>query len=159
MLNSPSFTIQATTSQELMAEPIVPDVAINICENCIPEAKHLPRQWTQDGVHVSVREVPCSGKTDSQYLLHTLEGVTRGVCTVACPMGECRLAQGNYRAEVRIRTMQRLLEEIGLEPERVEFLISSPEGSFEDLERHVRGSVKRLSALGPSALQAVQRLS
>jgi coenzyme F420-reducing hydrogenase delta subunit len=142
-----------------MAEPFVPDVAINICENCIPEAQHLPRQWTQDGVHVLVREVPCSGKTDSQYLLHTLEGVTFGVCTVACPHGSCRLAQGNYRAEVRIRTMQRLLEEIGLEPERVEFLLSSPEGSFDDLERHVRGAVKRLGALGPSALQSAQRLT
>jgi hypothetical protein len=50
--------------------------------------------------------------------------------------------------------MQRLLAEIGLEPERVEFLISSPEGSFDDLERHVRGAVKRLKALGTSALQS-----
>ena len=139
-----------------MAEPVVPDVAVNICENCIPEAGHLPRQWSQDGVHVIVREVPCSGKTDSQYLLHTLEDVTLGVCTIACPPGECRLAQGNYRAEVRIRTMHRLLEEIGLEPERVEFLQFSPESSYDDLERLVRGAVKRLNALGPSALQTVQ---
>lgn len=103
-----------------------------------------------------VREVPCSGKTDSQYLLRQLEGVTRGVCTVACRPGDCRLAQGNYRAEVRVRTAQRLLEEIGLEPERVEFLHFSHEDSFEYLERLVRGAVKRLSALGPSALQTVQ---
>jgi coenzyme F420-reducing hydrogenase delta subunit len=142
-----------------MAEPVVPDVAVNICENCIPEARHLPRQWTQDGVHVLVREVPCSGKTDSQYLLHTLEGVKHGVWTVACPHGECRLSQGNYRAEVRTRTTQKLLEEIGLEPERVEFLISSPEGSFDDLERHVRGAVKRLGVLGTSALQSTRRLT
>jgi coenzyme F420-reducing hydrogenase delta subunit len=139
-----------------MAEPVVPDVAINICENCIPEARHLPRQWTQDGAHVLVREVPCGGKTDSQYLLHTMESVTRGVCTIACPPGQCRLAQGNYRAEVRIRTMHRLLEEIGLEPERVEFLQFSPDRSYDDLERLVRGSVKRLCALGPSALTTVQ---
>ena len=136
-----------------MTEPVVPDVAVNICENCIPEAKHLPRQWTQDGVHVVVREVPCSGKTDGQYLFHTLESVKHGVCTVACPRGECRLAQGNHRAELRIRTAQRLLEEIGLEPERVELLYSSPSGSFDDLERLLRSSVKRLGALGPSALQ------
>lgn len=139
-----------------MAEPVVPDVAINICEHCIPEAKHLPRQWTQDGVHVLVREVPCSGKTDSQYLFHTLESVKHGVCTVACPRGSCRLSQGNYRADLRIRTVQRLLEEIGLEPERVEFLYSAPEGSFDDLERLVRGAVKRLGALGPSPLRTVQ---
>lgn len=139
-----------------MAEPVVPDVAINICENCIPKAKHLPHQWTQDGVHVVVREVPCSGKTDTQYLFHTLEGVKLGVCTVGCPMGACHLAQGNYRAEVRIRTAQRLLEEVGLEPERVQFLFFSPERSFEELERLVRGAVDRLSALGSSPLRTVE---
>jgi coenzyme F420-reducing hydrogenase delta subunit len=139
-----------------MAEPVVPDVVINICENCIPEAGHLLRQWTQDGVHVVVREVPCSGKTNSQYLLHTLEGVTRGVCTIACRQGECLLAQGNSRAEVRIHTIHRLMEEIGLEPERAEFLHFSRDDTFENLERHVRRAVKRLCALGPSALQTVQ---
>jgi coenzyme F420-reducing hydrogenase delta subunit len=139
-----------------MAEPVVPDVAVNICENCIPEARHLPRQWNQDGVHVLVREMPCSGKTDSQYLLHTLEGVTYGVCTVACKSGACKLAQGNNRAEVRIRTIHKLMEEIGLEPERIEFLRYSPDGLFDELERHVRGAVKRLCALGPSALQTVE---
>ena len=139
-----------------MAEPVVPDVAINICENCIPEAKHLPRQWNQDGVHVLVREVPCSGKTDGQYLFHTLESVKHGVCTVTCARGLCRLTQGNHRAELRIRTAQRLLEEIGLEPERDQLLYSSPEGSFDDLERHVRGAVTRLAALGPSALQTAK---
>jgi coenzyme F420-reducing hydrogenase delta subunit len=139
-----------------MAEPVVPDVAVNICKSCIPEARHLPRQWSQDGVHVLVREVPCSGKIDSQYLLHTLEDVTHGLCTIACPHGECRLAQGNYRAEVRLRTVHRLMEEIGLEPERAEFLHFSSEDSFEGLERLIRGAVTRLSGLGPSALQTVQ---
>lgn len=139
-----------------MAEPVVPDVAISICEDCIPEAKHLPRQWTQDGVHVVVREIPCSGKTDGQYLFHTMESAKNGVCTVACARGLCRLAQGNHRAEVRIRTAQRLLEEIGIEPERIELLYSSPEGSFDDLERHVRGAVKRLARLDPCALQTAE---
>lgn len=153
MFKAPRFTSELKTIAQ-MAEPIVPDVAINICENCIPEAGRLPRQWTQDGVHVLVREVPCAGKIDGQYLLHTLEDVTRGVCTIACRPGDCRLTQGNRRAEVRVRTMQRLLEEVGLEPERVEFLYSSPSGSFTDLERHVHRAVKRLSALGVSPLQA-----
>jgi len=85
-----------------------------------------------------------------------MESAKNGVCTVACARGLCRLAQGNHRAEVRIRTAQRLLEEIGLEPERIDLLYSSPEGSFDNLERHVRGAVKRLAALGPCALQTAE---
>ena len=68
----------------------------------------------------------------------------------------CRLSQGNHRAELRIRTAQMLLEEIGLEAERVEFLHSSPEGSFDDLKKLVHGSVRRLGTLGPSALQVAK---
>jgi coenzyme F420-reducing hydrogenase delta subunit len=52
--------------------------------------------------------------------------------------------------------MHRLIEEIGLEPERAEFLHFSRDDEFENLERLVSRAVKRLCALGPSALQTVQ---
>ena len=98
-----------------MADPVSADAIIYVCHNCIPQGGRLPRQWKQDGIHVLVREVPCTGKMDAQYLFHALEAGIRGICVVACPKGECRLGQGNYRAEVRIHTVQRLLEEIGIE--------------------------------------------
>jgi F420-non-reducing hydrogenase iron-sulfur subunit len=132
-----------------MAEFLTPDVIVHICTNCIPAGGRLPRQWTQDGSQVLVREVPCSGKTDLQYLMHALEGGSRGLCVVACPEGECRLAQGNYRAEVRIRTVRRLLTEIGIEPERVELVRCSPDAPADDLCALVEGVVGRICALGP----------
>ncbi len=101
-----------------------------------------------------VREVPCSGKMEGQYLLHALEGGVRGLCVVACPKGECRLAQGNYRAEVRIGTLRRLLTEIGLEPQRIELLHASPDGPFEQFEGMVRDAVERFCALGESPIRA-----
>ena len=55
-------------------EPVSPDVIVYVCTNCIPRGGRLPRQWRQDAAHVLVREVPCSGKMDGQYLLHALEG-------------------------------------------------------------------------------------
>ncbi len=76
---------------------MTPDVVVYVCCNCIPQGKRLPRQWTQQGAHVLVREVPCSGKMDAQYLMHAIEGGVRGLCVVACPKGECHLAQGNIR--------------------------------------------------------------
>ncbi len=72
------------------------------------------------------------------------------MCVVACPKGECRLAQGNYRAEVRVRMVRKLLGEIGLEPERSELLHCSPEDSFDSLEESVHQAVNRLCALGPT---------
>jgi len=131
-----------------MAQPACPDVIVYICCNCIPQGRRLLRQWEQDGAHVLVREVPCSGKMDAQYLFHALEGGGRGCCVVACPQGECHLAQGNYRAQIRIRTVQRLLGEIGLEPGRVELLHFSPNDSLDRLEQLVRDAVQRVCVVG-----------
>ncbi len=137
-----------------MPEPVSPDVIAFVCRNAIPEGEHLPRQWRQDGVHVVVREVPCSGKMDGQYLFHALEGGVMGLCVVACPKGSCRLAQGNYRAEIRIGTVRRLLAEIGIEPERAELINCSADDTAERLEGLVRGAVERFSALGESPIRA-----
>ena len=81
-----------------MAVSVSPDVIVYVCTNCIPQGGRLPRQWLQGGARVRVHEIPCSGKMDGQYLFHALEGGARGICVVACPKGECHLAQGNYRA-------------------------------------------------------------
>jgi F420-non-reducing hydrogenase iron-sulfur subunit len=138
-----------------MAEPDAPNVVIDICHNSIPPQGHLSRQWTQDGLRVLVREVPCSGKIDGQYILHAIEGVSHGLCVVACPAGRCRLAQGNLRAQVRMRTVQRLLEEVGLEPERAVLLYTNQEETLREIERRIREAVQTLIRLGPSALHNV----
>jgi coenzyme F420-reducing hydrogenase delta subunit len=93
---------------------------------------------------------------DCQYLFHALEGGTRGVCVVACPKGECHLAQGNYRAEIRVRTVQRLLQEIGLEPQRAELLHGSADDPPQEIERRVRGAVERICAYGESPLRTAR---
>jgi coenzyme F420-reducing hydrogenase delta subunit len=131
-----------------------PDIVVYLCSNCIPSAAGLPRQWSQDASQVLVREVPCSGKMDGQYLLHGLEGGAAGVCVVACPKGECHLAQGNYRAEIRLRTLQRLLAEIGLQPERVELVHCSTTDPPDQFESRVRQAVGRIARLGESPLRS-----
>jgi F420-non-reducing hydrogenase iron-sulfur subunit len=139
-----------------MEVALSPDVVVYVCTNFIPHGCRLPRQWSQDGAKVLVREVPCSGKMDGQYLFHALEGGSRGICVVGCPKGECHLAQGNYRAEIRVCTVQRLLLEIGLEPQRAELVHSSPDDQPEQLEQLIRGAVERICAVGPSPLHAAR---
>ena len=137
-----------------MAEPVCPGVAVYACVNSIPAGEHLPRQWMQGGIHVQVREIPCSGKIDVQYLMHVLEGGARGLCVVTCPKGECQMAQGNYRAEVRVATIRKLLEEIGMEPARAELVHNSPEDPLDQLEKAVRDAVERICAVGDTPMRA-----
>ena len=129
-----------------------PDVVVYVCHRSIPDGARLRRQWKHEGARGVVHAVPCSGKMDGQYLFHALEGGARGLCIVACPKGECHLSQGNYRAAIRIRTVQRLLAEAGLEPERAELVHCSPNDPPEQFDETVRGAVGRLCALGESPL-------
>jgi F420-non-reducing hydrogenase iron-sulfur subunit len=137
------------TEKAGMNESSQADVSVYVCHRCLPEGGHLPRQWTQDGVRVRVVALPCGGKTDIQYLFHALEGGAQGLLVVTCAQGECRLAQGNYRAEIRVRTVRRLLAEIGMEPERVA-LVRCSQG--DDLKRLVRKAVEQFHALGESPI-------
>jgi F420-non-reducing hydrogenase iron-sulfur subunit len=126
-----------------------PDVVVYVCANCLPPASALPRQWKHCGAHVIVRQMPCSGKVDVQYLFHAIEGGARGLCIVTCPKGECHLAQGNYRAEVRIRTVQRLLCEIDIDPQRAVLLHCSPSDPAQQVKQQIEDAVAGLCELEP----------
>ncbi len=132
-----------------MSETLQSEILVFICHQCIPAGTRVPRQWTEDGVHVRTLELPCSGKTDAQYLFHSVEGGARGLLVVTCPKGDCHLAQGNYRAEMRVKTVQRLLSEIGMESERAVLVHCGPQ---DDLEGMIRAEVSKLCALGESPL-------
>jgi F420-non-reducing hydrogenase iron-sulfur subunit len=133
-----------------MTATVSPDIIVYVCHRSIPQGAPLPRQWMQNGLRVVLHEVPCSGKMDGQYLMHALEGGACGVCVVSCPKGECRLGQGNYRAEIRIHTIQRLLGEVGLEPERAQQVHFSSEDSREQFDQIIRAFVERICTLGKS---------
>jgi len=136
-----------------MSNTFCPDVIVFLCHNCIPEGENLPRQFQEDGIRVKVVEAPCSGKTDALYLFHLFEAGGAGLCVIACPPGKCQLAQGNYRARIRVQTVQRLLSEIGLERERVELVQSSADDPPGHLESLIREAVQRFRALGENPLR------
>jgi F420-non-reducing hydrogenase iron-sulfur subunit len=141
-------------------ELVDPNILVYICQCCVPEDGSLPRQWKQEGTHVLVREVPCSGKIDVQYVFHALEAGGQGLCVVTCSRGNCSLGEGNYRAEVRVRTVRRLLAEIGIEPERVELLRRASDDPLgERVGELVRGAVQRLCTLGESPIRAADALT
>lgn len=125
------------------------DVIVYLCNNCIPEGVRLPRQWVQNNIHVKVITIPCSGKITTQYLFHAFEGGKHAVCVITCPKGECTLSQGNYRAQIRVENVKRLLQEIGLEPERIALSQYSPEQN-PSLQDMIHNTVDAFSKIGIS---------
>jgi len=102
---------------------------------------------------VSIRVVryPCTGKVDVAHLLRALEDGADGVCVIGCLEGNCHYEKGNLYAKRRVYYAKKLIEEVGLEPERVEmFNLSSSEGPrFAEVATLMTERIRRL---GPTAI-------
>jgi len=102
--------------------------------------------------NVRVLRLPCTGKVEIDYILAAFERGVDGVIVAGCPEGDCHHQEGNLRARRRVERTKLLLEEIGLEPDRLEmFNLSSADGArFAEI---VSEMSQRLTELGPSPLR------
>jgi F420-non-reducing hydrogenase iron-sulfur subunit len=79
---------------------------------------------------VRILRLPCTGKVEVNHLLAAFERGADGVIVAGCLEGGCHFQEGNLRARRRVERTREILEEIGMEPERLEmFNLSSAEGS------------------------------
>jgi F420-non-reducing hydrogenase iron-sulfur subunit len=102
--------------------------------------------------NVRVLRLPCTGKTEVNYILAAFERGVDGVIVAGCLEGGCHFLEGNLRARKRVERARQILAEIGLEPERLEmFNLSSAEGPrFAQIVTEMN---QRLVKLGPSPLR------
>jgi F420-non-reducing hydrogenase iron-sulfur subunit len=102
---------------------------------------------------VDVEKVPCLGKIDPRYLLRAFEGGCDAVCLVGCPVGKCRTMDGNLRAQKRVAFVREILEEIGLNAERVFLYLREPM-KMQEAQELMREFVSAARVLGASELRA-----
>jgi coenzyme F420-reducing hydrogenase delta subunit len=102
--------------------------------------------------NVRVLRLPCTGRVEVDHILTAFERGADGVMVVGCLEGGCHFLEGNLRARKRVERAEKLLGEIGLEPERLTmYNLSSAEGGrFVEI---VTEMTQRLKRLGPSPLR------
>jgi F420-non-reducing hydrogenase iron-sulfur subunit len=98
--------------------------------------------------NVRVLRFPCTGKIEPNYILTAFEHGVDGVMVAGCLEGGCHFLEGNLRARRRIERVRQLLDEIGIEPERLEmFNLSSAEGPrFAAIATEMSQRIARLGA-------------
>jgi coenzyme F420-reducing hydrogenase delta subunit len=84
--------------------------------------------------------------------MRALESGADKVYLVTCPEGTCRYLEGNLRAQKRIVFTQELIEEIGLERERLELILTS-EGNPVTVDEIARDLLNREASVGPSPVR------
>jgi F420-non-reducing hydrogenase iron-sulfur subunit len=96
--------------------------------------------------NVEIIRVPCTGRVDIIHLLKTLEDGADGVYVAGCMEGDCHFISGNLKARRRVEYVQKVLEELGVEKERVAmYNLSAAQGPrFVEIAKEYVGIVKEL---------------
>lgn len=140
-----------------MEREIVPDfepVIVGLCcHYCAFAAADLAGSLRlQYPPNIRIVRLPCTGKVDVILILKAFEEGADGVFVAGCLEGNCHFDKGNLYAKRRVYYAKKLLQEVGIEPERVEmFNLSSSEGPrFAEIARMMTERIKRL---GPSPIK------
>lgn len=98
--------------------------------------------------NVKTIRVMCSGRVDPMFVLKALKEGADGVLVSGCHPGDCHYVNGNMYARRRFAVLKKLLEYIGIEPDRFQVSwVSASEGAkFAQVIDEVTESVR---ALGP----------
>jgi coenzyme F420-reducing hydrogenase delta subunit/ferredoxin len=95
----------------------------------------------------------CSGRVDLEFVLRAFSNGTDGVFIAGCRLNECNyITHGNYYALNMVLLCKRIMEHIGLNPERLKIqFLSSAEGTlFAEVMNEFGNKVKELGPLGQS---------
>lgn len=99
--------------------------------------------------NVRVLRVPCSCRVNPQFVLRAFERGIDGVLVAGCHPGDCHYTTGNYYTRRRFLLTKRLLEFVGIDPERFHVRwISGAEGpKFQEVVTEITEQIK---AIGPN---------
>lgn len=99
-----------------------------------------------------VIRVMCSGRIDPAFVLMAfLEGAD-AVLVTGCHINDCHYIDANYKTKNRFEFLEEMVDELGLEPERLrlEWISASEGGKFTNAIKEVSENIKKI---GPSPLR------
>jgi F420-non-reducing hydrogenase iron-sulfur subunit len=126
-----------------------PKAVAFLCKWCSSAGSDLAgvsrMQYPPNAVPITVA---CSGSVSPSHILYAFRNGADGVLVSGCHPGDCHYMKGNMFARRKLALMQRLLEYVGIEPDRFRMSwVSAAEGA--KFARVVTEFVRDLRRLGP----------
>ncbi len=127
-----------------------PKLMVFLCNWCSYEGADAAGRSHKALPSRNLREVRvmCSGRVDPRFVLEAFRIGAHGVLILGCAPGDCHYRSGNMEMLKRIPLLERVLEQYGIESERIRFdAVSAGEGDkYAELTIEM---VKRLKEMGP----------
>ena len=136
-----------------MAEEFEPTIIGFCCNWCAYAGADLAGvSRIQYPPNIRIVRVMCSGRVHPAFVLEGFKSGADGVLIAGCHPGDCHYVSGNYKAQRKYLMLKRVLDQLGLEPERLRLeWVSAAEG--DRFATVVRDMTKELKGLGPSPLK------
>jgi len=105
--------------------------------------------------NLRVIRVMCSGRVHPAHILEAFKDGADGVLVAGCHIPtDCHYISGNFKAQRRVIMVKKLMDQLGIEPERLRLeWISAAEG--DKFAKTIREMTEDLKKLGPSPVAKV----
>jgi len=130
-----------------MNENFEPQIIAFCCNYCSYAAADLAGSIRMTyPANIKIILVPCSGRVDPLHLVRALEEGADGVFIAGCLEGDCHFETGNFKAKKRTAYVRQLLEEMGIEPDRVQMfnIAASDAPKFAKVAKTVTEQIREL---------------
>jgi len=136
-----------------MSEDFEPRIIAFLCNWCTYTGADLAgTSRIQYPPNIRVIRLMCSGGLDPVYVLKALLEGADGVLIGGCHPGDCHYQSGNYKARRRVAILKSILEQMGMDPDRVWLRwISASEGQY--FADTVTEMVEFIKKKGPNPIQ------
>jgi len=140
------------TTQEQEFEPKIVGFLCNWCSYAGADLAGV--SIIQYPPSIRIIRVMCSGRVDPAFVLEAFKNGADGVLVAGCHLpSDCHYLSGNFKAQRRITLLKKVLEQFGIEPERLRLeWVSASEG--DKFATIIRDMTEQIKKLGPSPLKA-----
>ena len=127
-------------------EPTILAFVCNWCTYTAADLAGTSRMVQQPNLRL-VR-VMCTGMVDPKYIVKSLLSGADGVLVSGCHPGDCHYINGNYKARRRVKLLNEILPQFGIEKERVKLTwVGASEGN--EFAATVNNFINEIRELGP----------
>ncbi len=127
-------------------EPLIIGFTCNWCSYRAADLAGISREKYPPNIRLM--RLMCSGRLDPMFVLKALAGGADGVLITGCHPGECHYLEQNYKALRRYKLLQKMLDQFGIEPNRVKLVWASAAEGVR-LANEITKMVEEVRALGP----------
>jgi F420-non-reducing hydrogenase iron-sulfur subunit len=101
---------------------------------------------------IRIIRTPCTGRLEVEYYMKAIENGADGVLIAGCLEGGCHYIDGNLFAKKRVDAIRTLLEECGIEKERLR-MVNISAAMAKNLVEVIFEMVDTIKQLGPNPLK------